>query len=214
MTHSVAGMTASTSLDRRALSGASISTAERLLIVIATVIVMPLAVIVALRSSAEPAVLVLRSVLLGAFGAIAVVLSVIDIKQHRLPDRITLPAAGGVLLGIGAIALLERDPAPLVRAAIGAAALCALLVVLALVRPGSLGGGDVKLGLLIGTVTGWLSWGAIVVALCASFIIGGAVALVLVVTRRATARTRIAFGPPLLVGAWCALLATPFLLPL
>ena len=64
-----------------------------------------------------------------------------------------------------------------------------------------MGGGDVKLAVLVGFFLAWHGWGAFGFGAAAAFVLGGAAALVLVAFRRATRRTRIAFGPFMLLGA-------------
>ena len=82
---------------------------------------------------------------LGALG----VLAVIDYRTHLLPNRIVLPAAA-LVLGLQ-LALFPGDALEWILAAVGA---FAVLLVLALTRPGGLGMGDAKLGLLLGAGLG------------------------------------------------------------
>ena len=79
----------------------------------------------------------------------AAVLSVVDIRQHRLPNLLTIPGAALILLG--AVACGRGLPALL-----GAAALGAVYLVIHLLDPAGLGGGDVKLALALGALTGAL----------------------------------------------------------
>jgi len=81
-------------------------------------------------------------------GALAV-LAVIDFKTHTLPNRIVLPSAGLVLTL--QLLLFPGDAVAWVVASLGAAA---LLLALALAKPGGIGMGDVKLGLLLGAGLG------------------------------------------------------------
>jgi leader peptidase (prepilin peptidase)/N-methyltransferase len=66
---------------------------------------------------------------------------------------------------------------------------------------GDLGGGDVRLALLLGLYTGWLSLEHVAIAVVAGFAAAGLFALVLIVLRRASRRTHIALGPFLIAGA-------------
>lgn len=75
------------------------------------------------------------------------VLSGYDIRQHRLPNWLTLPAAvvvPAVAVGVG------RGTAALV----GAAALTAVYLAVHLIAPAGLGAGDVKLAAGLGALTG------------------------------------------------------------
>ncbi len=128
-------------------------------------------------------------------------LAIIDVQQHRLPDRLVLPAAvlGAVLLAVAAD--VRGEPGRLGRAALAAAAVGAVLLLLALISPSGFGLGDVKLGALLGGYLGWRGWQFVVPGLFTGFVLGALVALALVVTRRASLRTEIAFGPALMLGS-------------
>lgn len=148
--------------------------------------------------------LIAVAVALVVFGVASVALTVIDIRTHRLPTPIVLStgAGGVVLLSIAAWA--DAEPGRLVRALLAGATLFAAFFVLALMRAGALGGGDVKLAAVLGMNLGWFGWESVIVGVCAGFLLGGLTALVLLATRRANRHTRIAFGPFLLGGAWLA----------
>lgn len=79
----------------------------------------------------------------------AVALSVIDLRQRRLPNVLTLSGAavitaGATVAGRGAPALL------------GGLVLAALYLIVHLVAPSGMGAGDVKLALGLGALTGAL----------------------------------------------------------
>ena len=81
-------------------------------------------------------------------------------------------------------------------------------LVLALVSPGGggLGFGDVKLAGVLGLLLGWLGWGPVLVSVLAAFIVGGVIAVLLLLSRRASRSSHIAFGPSMILGAWMALM--------
>jgi leader peptidase (prepilin peptidase)/N-methyltransferase len=81
------------------------------------------------------------------------------------------------------------------------------MLILGLLARGALGFGDVKLAFLLGVFTGYLGWGQVVLAGLGSFILGGLVALVLVVTRRASRKDAIPFGPFMTTAAIVAVVA-------
>lgn len=92
----------------------------------------------------------------GALAAMAAVLwagalSVVDLRQRRLPNRLTL---GGALV-IVVVAVLSGRGLP---ALAGAAALGAIHLLVHLVSPAALGAGDVKLALGLGALTGALGF--------------------------------------------------------
>ncbi|GAB3445348.1 hypothetical protein GCM10027517_26070 [Phycicoccus ginsengisoli] len=136
-----------------------------------------------------------------AFAWLAVALVWIDADVHRLPDGLVLPAYPVLLVLVAVASAGMGQWQPLVRALACMAGLYALYFVLALVSPGSLGFGDVKLSGLIGLVLGWLGLGAVVMGTLAGFLVGGLVALVMLVGRRVGLRSHIAFGPAMVVGA-------------
>ena len=134
--------------------------------------------------------------------AISVVLGLIDIDVHKLPNRIVLPSylvAGALFVAASAF---SGDWSALLRSGIGLAGLWLVYAILAVARPGGMGFGDVKLAGLLGAYLGWIGWGTLFVGAFAAFILGGVFALILVLTRRANRKGGIPFGPWMLAGAW------------
>jgi leader peptidase (prepilin peptidase) / N-methyltransferase len=133
--------------------------------------------------------------------AAGVLLTVIDLQHHLLPDRVVLPS-----IGIGAVLLLlaalaEQDWDDLLRAGIAAVVLFAVFLVLALISPSGLGMGDVKLAGLVGLYLGWIGWGAVVLGGAGGFVIQALLALLLLAGRRIGLRGELPFGPAMLLGA-------------
>jgi leader peptidase (prepilin peptidase)/N-methyltransferase len=150
------------------------------------------------------------SVLLPAFLALAVTttpLVVIDFEVHRLPNRLVFAAViSAAALGVLA-AGIGGDWQSLLRALEGAAAVFAVLYLIALVSPRSFGYGDVKLGGLLGGYLGWFGWLNVYYGIFGGFVLGALVGIVLMVTRRATMKSALAFGPMLVLGALIVLTA-------
>ena len=136
----------------------------------------------------------------------SVALALIDLEHHRLPDAIVLPTYGVGVVLLGAASLLVGDPGALLRAGVGAAALFAFYLALALVKPGAMGFGDVKLAGALGLYLGWLGWGELAVGAFAAFLLGGLVSVVLLATGRVRRGGGIPFGPWMLAGAWVGVL--------
>ena len=138
-------------------------------------------------------------------GWFTVTLVWIDADVHRLPDGLVLPAYPAV----GALLLVATagagDWRPLVRALVCMAVMYALYFIMAIASPSSLGFGDVKLSGVIGLALGWVSVFHAVAGLLLGFLVGGLVALVMLLGRRVGLRSHIAFGPSMLVGALLAL---------
>ena len=139
--------------------------------------------------------------------AITVALAMIDIDVHRLPNAIVLPSylVAGVLL-VGA-ALLQGDPGSALRSVLAGVALYAFYFLLAFIYPAGMGFGDVKLAGVLGLYLGYLGWGEVVVGGFLGFVVGGLSGAALIVLRRAGRKSKIPFGPYMLVGAWISVLA-------
>lgn len=140
----------------------------------------------------------------GFLGVLGVALAAIDLAIHRLPHRLTL-AAFPVLIGLlGVAAVADESVTALGRALLGGVVLASGYYVLAAVRPGDLGGGDIVLAGLLGTALGWLGWPFLIAGTALSFLLFAVVALVLLAARRVGRRSQLAFGPFMLTGALLA----------
>jgi len=136
------------------------------------------------------------------FSWILLVLIFIDFEHQILPDILTLS-----LLWLGLLASIFPVFTTPADAIIGAVAGYMSLWLIAKVyefmthREG-MGHGDFKLLAALGAWTGWqvLPWIVLVAAL-----LGAVVAIVLVVLKRANAKTAIAFGPYLAIAGWIVL---------
>jgi leader peptidase (prepilin peptidase)/N-methyltransferase len=108
--------------------------------------------------------------LLGA-AWLAVVASVVDLRHHRLPDALTLPALPAALLLAAPLGL-----APVGRAAAGAAVLAGAYLLVHAVAPGALGLGDVKLAAPVGALLAAASWPALLLGCAATAVVSGVLA--------------------------------------
>jgi leader peptidase (prepilin peptidase)/N-methyltransferase len=135
----------------------------------------------------------------------AVVLASVDLLSHRLPDRVTYPAAVVVTAAFVVDAVVLDTWGALLRALVAAAAALGVGGLGWAVAPQGLGLGDVKLLGLLGLVLGWFDWGVLLAGVFLGLLIGAGVSVLLLVTRRVGWRTAIPFGPPLLAGAVVAL---------
>jgi leader peptidase (prepilin peptidase)/N-methyltransferase len=141
-----------------------------------------------------------------AFLALSIKLTIVDAREHRLPNKlVALSAAIGVAT-IAITALLTADPQPLLRAlacAAGAFAVYLALHLLSRTKNGAgLGAGDVKLSAVLGLYLGWVSIDAAVLGIASGFVLGALFSLALIAIRRGNRRTKVAFGPWMLAGAW------------
>jgi leader peptidase (prepilin peptidase)/N-methyltransferase len=141
-------------------------------------------------------------------GALAVALGAIDIAVHRLPNRLTLPAYPAMAALLCAAAVLGHDGGALLRALLASVALTLGYLLLALLRPGQLGGGDIKLAGVLGLGLGWLGWPTLVRGAVLGFVLVAVFSLVLLAARKISLRGAICFGPFMLGGALLAILAS------
>ena len=139
-------------------------------------------------------------------GALGVSLAAIDISVQRLPDALILPAYPALVILLTLAALTGHQAGALVRALAGGVVLAASYLVLGLLRPGQLGGGDIKLAGLAGLGLAWLGWPVLLAGAALGFALSAVVSLGLLAARRITLRSQICFGPFLLAGALLAAL--------
>jgi leader peptidase (prepilin peptidase)/N-methyltransferase len=126
--------------------------------------------------------------------------SIIDLEHLLLPDRLVFPslALAAPLLLLAAAVDGEWDR--FLRAVIGALLASGALLLLALLKAGAMGGGDVKLALLLGLCLGWLSLGHVALGLFLGFLLGSVVGIALLLTRSRGIKDHFAFGPFLAAG--------------
>lgn len=143
--------------------------------------------------------------------AVGVPLAFVDARQHRLPDAATLPAYPACLLLLGVAApFVTGGTGRFEHALIGMAAGAGFFALLLLLSPAGIGLGDVKLAGPLGAYLGWLGATAFVTGLMAAWLLAALTAITLLLTRRATRRTEIAFGPFLIASTLAVVLASGF----
>lgn len=145
---------------------------------------------------------------------VLVVLAAIDIDVWRLPDMLTGPLAVGLVIGLLAIALLEGDTRPWVRALLAGSALGLVYLLMAIIsRNAGMGLGDAKLAPSLGMLLGFQSWWHVFLGSLASFLIASVAAAYLVLFTSAGRKSHLAFGPYLVAGTLLVLVA-PLIGPL
>lgn len=139
-------------------------------------------------------------------GAVSVLLFFIDLQYRRLPNAIVYPSFAIVasLLLLPAIADSQWDQ--YLKAWIAAVVVGFVYLVLALIIPGGIGIGDIKLSAVLGLALGFLGFGAVVLSFFAAFVSFSLVAIGLVIIGTAGLRTRIPFGPFMILGGVFALI--------
>lgn len=147
-------------------------------------------------SWALPAYLVLAAACLAG--------SVIDLEHMLLPNRLVYPSTAMAAGLLTVAAAIDGDWARLGKALLGAVLASGALLLLALLRAGAMGGGDVKLALLLGLCLGWLGLGHVALGLFLGFLFGSVTGIVLVATKVRGMKQHFPFGPFLAAGTLVA----------
>jgi leader peptidase (prepilin peptidase)/N-methyltransferase len=130
--------------------------------------------------------------------AVAWPLARIDIREHRLPNRLVLPAFPIILAGQTAANFLTMDFWP----TIGALVLASVAFGVGLIanRKNSLGMGDVKLIAAMALALGWYNPQSMVLALSVAFVAAGVTVAARFAVKKTNMGSSIALGPYLLAG--------------
>lgn len=132
--------------------------------------------------------------------AVFAVLTVIDVRHKLLPNVIVYP---GIVAAAIAAPILPAD-GYLTSLAAGAASFGVFLAVYILVPTGGFGGGDVKLAAMIGLALGLEN---VLLAYVVMSLVVIAVVVPMLLARRWSLRTKIAYGPYMCIGAGVAAIA-------
>ena len=143
-----------------------------------------------------------------ALAGVGLWLVVIDVREHRLPNRIVLPVLGALIVLLILEGVATGDAGRMLRALLGGLALGVFYALMHLGSKQGMGGGDVKLAAVIGVVLAWHGWWTLLLGAAAAFVLGALFAIVLMMLKRADRSTRIAFGPWMILGAALAIAAT------
>lgn len=127
----------------------------------------------------------------------AAVLSAFDLRQRRLPNLLTL--TGTVVILLGAVFCARGLPAVL-----GAAALGGLYLAIHLADPAALGGGDVKLALALGALTGAFGAPVWVLAALGAPVLTAITGTVVLVLRRGRTGLAVPHGPSMCFASLAA----------
>ena len=139
--------------------------------------------------------------LMGMLAAI----TVIDLRELRVPNAILRPAAVVAVPAIVIASFADWSDLSLIRAVLGALAMGAVYFVMALINPAGMGMGDVKLAPFLGAQLALFGWIPLVRGLFLAFLIVGPVAILLLLFRRAGAKTGLPFAPFMAAGTIAAL---------
>lgn len=143
------------------------------------------------------------------FAAAGIALAAIDIELQRLPNAIVLPSLVVVSMLLVASAACAGEWGHIAQILGGGAALFVVYLLIVIVYPKGMGGGDVKLAPLVGVALAFVGWDGLIVGAFAGFLIGAVWGLALIALRRANRKAAVPFGPFMLLGAWIGILAGP-----
>ena len=132
------------------------------------------------------------------FLAAVVAIAGIDLEHQLIPDRITLPG-----IAVGFLTSFVGTRASWLDSLLGILAVGGILVAVIILSGGGMGGGDVKLGAMMGA---FLGYKLALLALFLAIILGGFVALALLFTGIRRRKDPIPFGPFLAMAAVVAML--------
>lgn len=138
------------------------------------------------------------------FAAIGIALALIDLDIRTLPSAIILPSYPVLAVLLLGSAWWQHDWWSLARAGIGGAALFAFFFGLALLYPGGMGFGDVRLAGIIGGMLGYLSWATLVIGAFGGFLLGAVVGVVVLARGKGDRKTALPFGPFMILAALIA----------
>jgi len=116
----------------------------------------------------------------------------IDLQLQLIPDAITVP---GIVVGL--LANIVTGHVSWLESLIGIVGGGGLFLTIILVSGGGMGGGDMKLGAMLGA---FLGWKALLFALFVAIVLGGVVAVALLTLRLRGRKDPVPFGPFLAVG--------------
>lgn len=126
----------------------------------------------------------------------------IDAAIHRLPDPLVATLGAVFAAGyLGLYVLGSATAGDLLRSGLAGLAAGAGFTLLALARSRAMGFGDVKLSVVLGLGTGWFGWEVLAQWVLLSFLLAGAFAVFMLITRRLGPRDSIAFGPWMILAA-------------
>jgi leader peptidase (prepilin peptidase)/N-methyltransferase len=140
-------------------------------------------------------------VILAFYVCLFLIVFVIDMERGLILNRVVYPGMALALLIAGVAPqqwLLEWGQPGIIASLAGGGVGFAIFLLIAIISRGGMGWGDVKLCALIGLAVGFP---LVFIALLIGIVLGGVVALALLVSKRRGRRETIPFGPFLSLGA-------------
>ena len=142
----------------------------------------------------------LQTIVYSIFCSALIVITFIDLDFQIIPDRITLP---GILIGLIAGSFLMPDPfmryslLGIKATIIGLLAGGGLFYAIAVLSRGGMGGGDIKMMAMVGSLMGWKS---VLLTTFLGSLSGAVLGIFLMIAKGKGRKTKIPFGPFLALG--------------
>lgn len=136
-----------------------------------------------------------------AAGTVTALLMVVDLLEHRLPDRLVALAWLALVLPL----TITGDWASLGRALLASVTCLVVYFALAWIAPAGMGLGDVKFAAVVGAFLGWFGWPHVLWGTLLAFALNAVVSLVALL--RGKRGSEVPFGPLMVTGAVLALFA-------
>lgn len=145
---------------------------------------------------------------LGPLVVVLSVIAVVDLRELRIPNRLTYPLIIAIWPLLSASMLSGWPDLSLRRASLASLAMAGFYLLLHLAFPSGLGFGDVKLAVILGAQLGFFGWHTLFRGVLLTHLSSGPVAIALLVI--AGRKTAFPFGPFMIFGAATALLLEGF----
>lgn len=129
--------------------------------------------------------------------ALLIVVTAIDLEYQLIPDRITLPG-----IAVGFVASVATSRTSWLESLVGALVGGGVFFLVIVLSRGGMGGGDMKLGAMIGA---FLGWKLTALTIMLAVISGGLVGVALLITGLRQRRDPVPFGPFLAASALVSL---------
>jgi leader peptidase (prepilin peptidase) / N-methyltransferase len=147
-----------------------------------------------------------------AMVAVTAILIVTDLDHFRIPNRILYPGTAICFVLLAGGAMFDPGAGSLVRAVAGAAIYFGLLLLVFIAARGEgFGFGDVKLAALLGMFSAFQAYRVLAWSLIITAVLGAIPAVVLLLMGKGK-KASIPYGPPLILGAWSAIIFATSLL--
>ena len=147
-----------------------------------------------------------------AMVAVTAILIVTDLDHFRIPNRILYPGTALCFVLLAAGFAMDPSQGSLVRAIAGAGIYFGLLLLVFVAARGEgFGFGDVKLAALLGLFASFQAYRVLAWALIITAFLGAIPAVVMLLMGKGR-KAALPYGPPLILGAWAAIIFSTSLL--